>query len=320
LERALRDSGLNDTQIKAIVEEVNLKGSCQDIPGVPDRIRHTFVVSSDVTVDEHIHMQAAMQRFVDNAISKTVNAPAEATLDDVAKAYMLGWKLGCKGLTVYVTGSREKVVLETHATAKSKQGEEQALTVTAPAPVMQASEPQMLFPEAKKSRPRRLDGHTYRIGTPLGVTYVTINENGQGHGQPFELFLHTSKAGSETAAISEAIGRLISLNLRLSSSIKPRERLKEIIRQLEGIGGSQSIGFGAARVRSLPDGVAQILQEYVDETSDIPYEEPPQLELPSAPKQLPLKAIGDLCPECGQATLVNEEGCRKCYSCGHSEC
>src|SRR5258708_9694483 len=105
-------------------------------------------------------MQAAMQRFVDNAISKTVNAPAGATLEDVAKAYMLGWKLGCKGLTVYVTGSREKVVLETHATAKAKQGEEQALTVAAPAPVAEHDdEPPMLFAEAKKPRPRRLDGH-----------------------------------------------------------------------------------------------------------------------------------------------------------------
>jgi ribonucleoside-diphosphate reductase alpha chain len=134
--------------------------------------------------------------------------------------------------------------------------------------------------------------------------------------------MQTSKAGSETAAISEAIGRLISLNLRMSSPIKPRERLKEIIRQLEGIGGSQSIGFGAARVRSLPDGVAQVLQEYIDETEDrLPYDEQARAEL-SAPahKQLPLKPIGDLCPECGEATLVREEGCRKCYNCGYSEC
>ncbi len=321
-EKALREAGLNDAQIKAIVEEVNLKGSCQNVAGVPEHIRHTFVVSADVTVEEHIRMQAAMQRFVDNAISKTINAPADATPDDVAKAYMLGWKLGCKGLTVYVTGSREKVVLETHATAKAKQGDEQALIVAKPAPVIENSEPPMLFPEAVKPRPRRLDGHTYRVGTPLGTTYVTINENGQGRGQPFELFMQTSKAGSETAAISEAIGRLISLNLRMSSPIKPRERLKEIIRQLEGIGGSQSIGFGAARVRSLPDGVAQVLQEYIDETEDrLPYDEQARAELSTpAHKQLPLKPIGDLCPECGEATLVREEGCRKCYNCGYSEC
>src|SRR5581483_10518210 len=112
----------------------------------------------------------------------------DATPDDVAKAYMLGWKLGCKGLTVYVTGSREKVVLETHATAKAKQGDEQALIVAKPAPVIENSEPP----------PRPLDGHTYRIGTPLGTPYLTINENGQGRGQPFELFMQTSKAGSET--------------------------------------------------------------------------------------------------------------------------
>ncbi len=318
-EKALRDAGLNDSAIKEIVEEVNQTGSCQHIKAIPEQVRHTFVVSSDVTVDEHIRMQAAMQRFVDNAISKTVNAPATATVEDVEKAYMLGWELGCKGLTVYVTGSREKVVLETHATVKAKQGESSALTVAAHTPVEAAHTPQpTLFPETKKPRPRRLDGYTYRIGTPVGTAYVTINENGEGAGHPFELFVHTSKVGSETAAIADAIGRLSSLILRINPSARPRDRLKEIVDQLEGIGGGHSIGFGADRVRSLPDGVAQILQEYLDETADDANDEPRH----KAPGQqrLPLRAIGDLCPECGEATLISEEGCRKCHTCGYSEC
>jgi ribonucleoside-diphosphate reductase alpha chain len=113
--------------------------------------------------------------------------------------------------------------------------------------------------------------------------------------------------------------------MRLSSPVKPRERLKELVHQLEDIGGGRSTGFGAARVRSLPDGVAQVLQEYLDETANEPtaYEQAPQAELPAGPKQLPLKPagiVGDLCPECGEASVVNEEGCRKCYSCGYSEC
>src|SRR5262249_1538033 len=124
-QQALEKAGLSQEQITAIVQEVNHKGSCQDIAAVPESVRHTFVVSADITVEEHIRMQAAMQAFVDNAISKTVNAPTEATVEDVEKAYMLGWRLGCKGLTVYVTGSREKVVLETQATAKAKQSEPQ---------------------------------------------------------------------------------------------------------------------------------------------------------------------------------------------------
>ncbi|MCC7451477.1 MAG: adenosylcobalamin-dependent ribonucleoside-diphosphate reductase [Anaerolineae bacterium] len=334
-EKALQNAGLSEAEIKAIVEEVNVKGSCQDVDGVPEQVRHTFVVSSDVSTDEHIRMQAAMQRFVDNAISKTINMPADATVKDVEDAYMLGWKLGCKGLTVYVTGSREKVVLETHATAQAKQekqdmpeNQEKAIAHAPAAAVAMADlreeyvTPLPLFPEFKKPRPRRLEGRTYRVGTPVGRTYVTINANGEGADQPFELFIHTSKAGSELAAISEAIGRLISLVLRVHSPITPRERLKEIVRQLEGIGGGHSTGFGAERVRSLPDGVAQALQEYLDETSELADEEPrARLTAPTGQMQLPtLKAIGDLCPECGEATLINEEGCRKCHTCGYSEC
>jgi ribonucleoside-diphosphate reductase alpha chain len=280
--------------------------------------------------------------FIANGLGNhnTCNFPEGATESDVAKAYMLGWKLGCKGLTVYVTGSREKVVLETHATAKAK---EEAKSEATPAALVPAEtgtqtvpaesngkgykemEPQLLIPETKKPRPRRLEGRTYRVGTPLGGAYVTVNENGKGKGQPFELFIHTSKAGSETAAISEALGRLSSLILRMSSPISPRDRVKEIIKQLEGIGGERSIGFGAMRVRSLPDGIAQVLREYLDETADVEGEvmeedDMPPMFAPTAPKQQMALKIGDLCPECGEASVVNEEGCRKCYSCGYSEC
>ncbi|PJF36442.1 MAG: ribonucleoside-diphosphate reductase, adenosylcobalamin-dependent [Candidatus Thermofonsia Clade 1 bacterium] len=338
-EQALREAQLSEAQIQRIIEHVNLYGSCQQAPDLPDHIRHTFVVSGDISAEEHIRMQAAMQRFVDNAISKTINFPSGATVQDVATAYMLGWKLGCKGLTVYVTGSREKVVLETKATAQQKEGDLKAeahpeaavsaLTTAqehSVAPRNGAIEPIALFPEPKKPRPRRLEGRTYRIGTPLGGTYITINENGEGRGQPFEMFIHTSKAGSETAAISEALGRLSSLIMRMASPIPPRERVKEIIRQLEGIGGDRAIGFGPQRVRSLPDGIAQVLREYLDETSDGTSDLAPLPKRYSADQYLrdaskaQLELIGELCPECGEASMVNEEGCRKCYNCGYSEC
>jgi ribonucleoside-diphosphate reductase alpha chain len=342
-QKALEDAGLDAAQIKTIVEQVNIAGSCQNVPGVPENVRHTFVVSADVSVEEHIRMQAAMQAFVDNAISKTINAPDTATLEDVKTAYMMGWKLGCKGMTVYVTGSREKVVLETHATAQAKQKDEQPVqaAVVAAAPIATVSQPapMKIYGELKKPRARRLAGRTYQIGTPVGKTYITINENGEGRGQPFEIFTHTSKAGSETAAVSEAIGRLISLVLRIASPISPRERLGEIVQQLVGIGGGRSSGFGAARVRSLPDGVAQALQEYLEETSDMenldePVEITPlvtnAISANAQSSQAPAfksavgvnngKIVGDLCPECGEATLINEEGCRKCYTCSYSEC
>ena len=200
-------------------------------------------------------------------------------------------------------------MLETAETAKKKQSESMMLTPVQPT----------LSPEKKKPRPRRLTGKTYRVETPLGGTYVTVNENGQGEGDPFEVFLHTAKAGSETAAVSEALGRLISYVLRLPAQVTPRERLKEIARQLSGIGGGRPIGFGPARVGSLPDGIAQVLQEYIDETSEAAGDEQAPPAVSDRQLQLPMK-LGDLCPECGAATLVNEEGCRKCYSCGFSEC
>ncbi len=312
-EQALRGAGLDDAAIKRIVEQVNLTGTCQDVTDVPAAIRRVFVVSGDVSAEEHVRMQAALQAFTDNAISKTVNFPAGATEEDVATAYMLGWKLGCKGLTVYVTGSRDKVVLETAETRQKKES-----------PDAEPAEQIRMFNEEKKSRPRHLTGKTYRVETPLGATYVTVNENGEGPGHPFEVFIHNAKAGSETAAVSEALGRLISYILRLVSPVEPRNRVIEIVRQLAGIGGVRSIGFGPHRVSSLPDGLAQVLQEYLDESAAEDADSDEQA-VPVPPNQLALRfeekrALGDLCPECGAATLVNEEGCRKCYSCGFSEC
>ncbi|WP_119068269.1 adenosylcobalamin-dependent ribonucleoside-diphosphate reductase [Aggregatilinea lenta] len=314
-ERALRNAGLDDETIQRVVEQVNESGTCQTIDEVPEHIRRVFVVSSDVSAEEHVRMQAALQAFTDNAISKTCNFPEGATEQDVADAYLLGWRLGCKGLTVYVTGSRETVVLETAETARKKQDDLPAPIDIDSTPVIQTT----LFAETKKPRPRSLTGRTYRVDTPLGGTYVTVNENGHGEGHPFEVFLHTAKAGSETAAVSEALGRLVSYVLRLASPVTSRDRLKEVVRQLSGIGGGRAIGFGPARVGSLPDGIAQVLQEYLDETSEAAGDGEAAHVISDKQLALPMK-LGDLCPECGAATLVNEEGCRKCYSCGFSEC
>ena len=317
-EKALVEAGLDEATRSKIVEQVLLRGTCQDIPEVPDQIRHTFVVSQDISAEEHVRMQAALQAFVDNSLSKTVNFPATASEDDVKKAYMLAWELNCKGITVYVTGSREMVVLETHETAKAKElpvAYDQAL---------ERAEPLMLWHESKKPRPLRLDGATYQVNTPLGKAFVTINRN-SGE-QPFEVFITTAKAGSETAAVSEALGRLISYILRLASPVSPRDRMAEIVRQLAGIGGGRPMGFGPNQVLSLPDGVARILAEYLSQHPETPalpsvQEEAPALPgFSTAPASPRASAVGDLCPECGHAALVSEEGCRKCYSCGYSQC
>jgi len=332
-ENALTEAGIDLETRQAIIEEVMQHGNCQDILNVPEAIRNTFVVSSDITAEEHVRMQAALQAFVDNSLSKTVNFSENASVEDVANVYMLAWELGCKGITVYITGSRDKVVLETRATAQKKEN----------VPFIQNFKPDPDFDPAhdisrdeiatqlagwvatKKPRPRELIGRTFSVETPLGKAFITVNQNGGNH--PFEVFINTAKAGSETAAVSEAIGRLISYILRLASPIPPRDRLTEIVNQLGGIGGGRSLGFGPHRVRSLPDGVGQVLNEYLKGETDPVImgntfsgnghfgELQAEQDLSFSPPKM-----GDLCPECGEATMVSEEGCRKCYTCGFSEC
>jgi len=272
-----------------------------------------------------------MQAFVDNSLSKTINFNAGATVDDVATAYRLAWKLGCKGITVYVTGSRETVVLETHATADKKKGgngngsEPEEYGITQRAADSDEAQQMLIWSEVRKPRPRTLPGYTFSTETPLGKAFITINENGGS--QPFEIFINSAKAGSETAAVSEALGRLISFILRLSSPVEPKGRLQEVVKQLAGIGGGRSLGFGPNRIRSMPDGLAHVLEEYLVEREERLIEGKPssshtevhEITVPVTVEQ-PLLKIGDLCPECGEAAVINEEGCRKCYACGYSEC
>ncbi len=263
--------------------------------------------------------------FIANGIGNhnTINFPETATVEDVEKAYMLAWKLGCKGLTVYVAGSRQKEVLETLETKekKEKKREEGLMVPTQP------TLPQPVGPTVRP-RPQKLAGVTYRIATPVGTAFITLNENGEG--QPFEVFLNVGKAGSDIAAVAEAIGRLISLLLRLPSPVPPAERLRQVVDQLQGIGGGRALGFGPERVRSLPDGIARVLAEYLTERGmeAIPVPSPavqPALPLSEVPPAAPeetgrLGPVGDLCPQCGEATLLEQEGCRTCYNCGYSEC
>jgi ribonucleoside-diphosphate reductase alpha chain len=321
-DEALKKLGLGEEKRQEVVEQVMNEGTCAHIKELPQAVRDTFVVSADITAEEHVRMQAALQAFVDNSLSKTVNFPEGASVDDVTKAYMLAWELGCKGITVYVTGSRDKVVLETKATADKKQ-------VVNATPILSAPQPAM-WQETKKARPKSLTGKTYNVETPLGKAFITINENGGE--QPFEVFINTAKAGSETAAVSEAIGRMISYIMRLASPVLPLDRMSEVVRQLIGIGGGRSLGFGPNRVRSLPDGVGQVLDQYLREKSGAKDDAVAinaningghLIENEAAiaeAKANPLMKVGDLCPECGEAAVINEEGCRKCYACGYSEC
>jgi ribonucleoside-diphosphate reductase alpha chain len=200
-----------------------------------------------------------------------------------------------------------------------------------------------IWNESRKPRSGVLHGSTYKIETPLGTAFVTINQNGDD--QPFEAFITSAKAGSETAAVSEAIGRLVSYVLRLASPIAPRQRLLEIRNQLAGLGGDRQLGLGPKRVRSLPDGVSKVIDEYLLDTEDqasgtaaanskhnaVHHVDKTDYQNGVKPNAVnpdngseSLVGVGqikgELCPECGHATLVNEEGCKKCYTCSFSEC
>jgi len=164
-------------------------------------------------------------------------------------------------------------------------------------------------PAVIKPRPRSLKGSTYRTETPIGTAWITITENNEH--EPFEVFVQVGKGGSDTMAVAEALGRLISLILRLPSPFSAQRRLEEVISQLARIGGGQPTGFGPTKILSLPDALSRTLAEHIG-------------ELKAAPEAAAAidtrKQIGDLCKECGQATFVYEEGCKKCLSCGFNEC
>jgi ribonucleoside-diphosphate reductase alpha chain len=297
-----------------------------------------FVSANDLTPEEHVRVQAMVQAYTDSSISKTVNAPNDHTVEQVQELYIKAYDYGCKGVTYFRDGCREGVL--SHLEEKPKETPNTEAPAAPAAPAADAPAPEALqlgldisnTPEPGhhlKPRPRAAEGITYRLPTPLGTMFATVTKNGGG--QPFEVFMQVGKAGSDTAAVTEALGRLISLVLRLPSPLSPAERLQEVVDQLAGIGGGRQLGFGRNRVRSLPDAVAQCLAEFLgamDVNSagvDFPSLPPAASSAPAAAAapvgvaELPGRKA-DLCPQCGDAALVYEEGCAKCYSCGHSEC
>jgi ribonucleoside-diphosphate reductase alpha chain len=290
-ERIAKDQGFYSG---ALMQEIVKRGALHGIPGLPERAARVFKTSHEIGFEWHVRHQAAFQRSTDNGVSKTINLPNSATEEDVTRAYRLAWDLGCIGITVFRDGCKGEQVLNIGVSAKKDKA---------------AAAPAMGSPVIKP-RPRGLKGSTYRTQTPIGTAWITITEN-EEH-EPFEVFVQVGKGGSDTMAVAEALGRLISLILRLPSPLSAQRRLEEVIGQLARIGGGQPTGFGPGKILSLPDALSRTLAEHIGEVK-------PGLELPVAAAES-RKQIGDLCKECGQATFVYEEGCKKCLSCGFNEC
>ena len=272
-------------------------------PGQP--LPDHFVTAMDLTPEQHVRVMATIQRWVDSSISKTCNVPADYTVAQTRELYDLMYELGCKGGTIYRDRSRDEQVLNLENPAGTA-----ARAGTPPAP---SSDAQV------RPLPQKRFGATVSRRTPVGTAHVTMNDGEDGN--PLEVFVEIGRGGSELKAMAEAMGRLMSVLLRMVSALSPKERVAQIVGQLRGIGGSRSTGYGSRRVRSLPDAVAQVLAEHYG-TPEV--EDPGGAggeERPAAARQPAARQPGaDLCPECGEATLLHAEGCQTCSNCGHSEC
>ncbi len=253
------------------------------------------VTSSDVSIDEHIAMQAAAQTYIDSSVSKTINGPSHHTVEDVERAYSLAYDSGLKGIAYFRDGSgRDQVLYKEPPKAPEMDGLDDL--------------PALLEYAVEFKRPKSLSGKTIRIDTRAGSAFVTVNRD--DNGKPVEVFLNIGKAGSDLAGITEAIGRLASLALRHGAS------LGGVANQLEGVGGNGKM------MKSVPNAIGLVLSEmnsreemenlYLAQEAVVT-ELPPQV----ANRQT---TRADLCPECHQTTLVYQEGCSKCLSCGYSAC
>lgn len=313
-----------------------------------------YVTAMTLSAEDHIRVQAAIQRWVDSSISKTANCPADFTVEDTKRLYELAFDLGCKGVTIYRDGSRDVQVLQTE-----KKEDKAAEAVTAPSAdtalqqsaagqaaedaasvepagasvAVTASTSKSGLDKQYKKRPQVLRGATYKMNTPFGMAYITINDL---DGIPSEIFLNVGKAGSDVFAMAEALGRVCSLFLRYGDH---GNKVELLIKHLKGIGGTGAIGFGANRVESIADAVAKALETHVASNAEADHDHDPA---PVAATMAPADAgeagapaaagygghgsqAGgsmslDLCPSCGGASLINIEGCKTCGNCGYSKC
>jgi ribonucleoside-diphosphate reductase alpha chain len=345
-QRALEASDIEDKA--GVLDYVKEHGSLHGHPAADHPSLAPYVTAHEIAPEWHIRMQAAFQTGVDNSISKTINLPNSATLDDVLQAYMQAWELGCLGITIFRDGSKGEQVL--NVGVKESQS---AATVAAPTTTTlpaALSEQELArrrrYRDGVKARPEVVAGYTRQIRAPEGKVNITLNSDEDGL---LEVFVNVGKAGSDVSALAEALGRLMSVHLQIDSPLTQRQRAQEIAHQLRAIGGSTSIGFGLDRVRSLPDAVARALEVHIGGEPA-----PGALPAPAAdeadaladkpvsssglngsgplngsgnglngfnPATTALYTVtGNLCPQCGNNTLYMEEGCKKCVSCGHSEC
>ncbi|MGI6575682.1 MAG: ribonucleotide reductase N-terminal alpha domain-containing protein [bacterium] len=307
-----------------LLEQIAQVGTVQGIDGVPKKWQSIFAAAHDIHWEDHIKMQAVLQQHVDNAISKTVNLPHNASIADVKAAYTLAWKLGCKGITIFRDGSKQGVL--TTGTSAQDSDNEQTTNKYLPLLEEDLQNPATLLKLQKLLRkkgyvlaewgnvrpmdlPQQLPARWFEQETPVGKAQIFITEL---DGRPVQLFIQVGHGGSDIQADCEAIGRLTSGLLRAGVP------LHWVTKQLKGIGGDRQLGFGPDRVRSLADAIGKILYDEYISNGKVRAEYAAAGELRT--QQEPFSGPSfELCPACGNYTLMRAEGCGRCI-CGYSEC
>ncbi|MCX5714864.1 MAG: vitamin B12-dependent ribonucleotide reductase [Candidatus Omnitrophica bacterium] len=278
--------------------------SIQDMKEIPEDLRRVFVTAHDISPEWHVRMQAAFQKFVHNATSKTINFSHEATIEDVRKSYLLAYDLGCKGITIYRDKSREEQVLNV---GSLKQKEE---------PRLQDAKKEI----APRPRPEVIIGTTTKVSTGCGNLYVTINVDEEG--KPFELFTQMGKAGGCAASQLEALGRLVSLGFRSGIEVKA------IIEQLRNIRCPSPSWEKGQRIFSCADAIARVVEKRLvnptgtNKAMEVAASAMKHSHNDDGPSTTASSHHGNIvgvCPDCGGA-LRHEEGCSKCHACGYSKC
>jgi len=274
--------------------------SIQHMKEVPDDVKRVFVAALDIDTVWHVKMQAAFQDYTDNAVSKTINLPNKAIVNDVKEVYTLAYKLGCKGITVYRDGSRQEQVLTLNKKDNDDRVKEQKDVYPYPMP-----------------RPEVTIGTTTKVATGCGNLYITVNQDEDGNF--VEVFTQMGKAGGCAASQLEAIGRLVSLALR--GGIDP----KVIIEQLKGIRCPSPSWANGKKIFSCADALSRVLEKRIVDQKEMvkigiaAHKKKVATLVKSKHSDSSLNNIVGVCPGCGSA-LRHQEGCLICDACGYSKC
>ena len=313
-ERVAKERGFySDELMKEIAEH----GGCTGVKTVPEAVQKVFVTAHDITPEWHIRMQGAFQKYTDNAVSKTVNFPHSATQKDVEKVYLLAYKLGCKGVTIYRDGSRDEQVLSTGATEKARKAAAAGQQVT-----VASASPELAEEKKPRHRPLLTQGVTQKLPTGCGNLYITINEDDEGI---CEVFSTMGKSGGCAASQSEAVSRMVSLALRSGVSID------SIIKQVKGIRCPSPAWGEGGSILSCPDAIGRALERYMKDGMNHRQLHKPKTAAASQHTvghtssdciQGGNKNHLGLCPECPDCGGLLEfgEGCAFCRGCGFSKC